>query len=70
MINDEPGHTNGKTSVSQMSPGTVYSTKIVASVFGGIVVNAHWQRAFVIVIVAYPLEQGWRTFMDQRATFS
>ncbi|GFU69544.1 transposable element Tcb1 transposase [Trichonephila clavipes] len=29
-----------------MNPGCVLSTKMVAFVFGGIVVNAHWKRAF------------------------
>ncbi|GFX84884.1 hypothetical protein TNCV_4997161 [Trichonephila clavipes] len=30
-----------------MNPDSVYSIKMVASMFGGIVVNSHWQRAFV-----------------------
>ncbi|GFW92533.1 HTH_Tnp_Tc3_2 domain-containing protein [Trichonephila clavipes] len=38
--------TNGETSFFQMSPGSICSTKMVASLFGGIVVNAHWQRVF------------------------
>ncbi|PRD26679.1 UNVERIFIED_CONTAM: hypothetical protein NCL1_37503 [Trichonephila clavipes] len=35
-----------------MNPVSVYSIKMVASVFSGIVVNAHWQRSFVSVILA------------------
>ncbi|GFX68371.1 uncharacterized protein TNCV_2817451 [Trichonephila clavipes] len=33
--------------VNMMNPGSVYSIKSVASVFCGIVVNAHWQRACI-----------------------
>ncbi|GFU30248.1 hypothetical protein TNCV_4116131 [Trichonephila clavipes] len=39
-----------------MNPGSVYSMKMVTSVFGRIVVNAHWQRAFVIGI--WPITWG------------
>ncbi|GFV86719.1 hypothetical protein TNCV_3964491 [Trichonephila clavipes] len=34
------------------NPGSSYNIKIVASVFGGIVMNAHWQHSLVIVILA------------------
>ncbi|GFU06537.1 uncharacterized protein TNCV_2023641 [Trichonephila clavipes] len=33
-----------------MNSGSVFDIKIVASVFGEIMVSAHWQRAFVISI--------------------
>ncbi|GFW25647.1 hypothetical protein TNCV_1309081 [Trichonephila clavipes] len=59
VISDEPGRMNGETSFFQMNIGPVYNTKMVASVFGGIVVKAHWQRAFVIVILALRLSR-WR----------
>ncbi|GFT78208.1 hypothetical protein TNCV_4335751 [Trichonephila clavipes] len=39
---------NGETSFLQISSVSVYSIRMVAFVFGGIVVNAHWQRVFVI----------------------
>ncbi|GFW51305.1 hypothetical protein TNCV_3254341 [Trichonephila clavipes] len=55
VINDESGCMNGETSFFQMNPGSAYSIKMVASVFVGIVVNAHWQRAFVIGILTYHL---------------
>ncbi|GFV91731.1 hypothetical protein TNCV_4762961 [Trichonephila clavipes] len=35
-------NTNGETTFFQINPDYFYSIKIVASVFGGIVVNAHW----------------------------
>ncbi|GFW23998.1 transposable element Tcb1 transposase [Trichonephila clavipes] len=35
--------------VFQVNSGSIYSTNMVAFVFVGIVVNAHWQHAFVIV---------------------
>ncbi|PRD34065.1 UNVERIFIED_CONTAM: hypothetical protein NCL1_15756 [Trichonephila clavipes] len=38
-----------------MNPGSVYSIKMVASMFGGIVVNEHWQRAFFFVILTHHL---------------
>ncbi|PRD35527.1 UNVERIFIED_CONTAM: hypothetical protein NCL1_11322 [Trichonephila clavipes] len=52
VINSEHGRTNGKTSFIQRNPGSVYSIKRVSSMFGGIEENAHWQRAFVIVMLA------------------
>ncbi|GFV68838.1 hypothetical protein TNCV_1985031 [Trichonephila clavipes] len=41
-----------------MNPGSVYSIKMVASVFGGKVVNAHKQCASVIVILAITWRDG------------
>ncbi|GFX66819.1 hypothetical protein TNCV_3049171 [Trichonephila clavipes] len=38
-----------------MNPGSVCSINMVTSVFDGIMVNAQWQRAFVIVILAHHL---------------
>ncbi|PRD25952.1 UNVERIFIED_CONTAM: hypothetical protein NCL1_39438 [Trichonephila clavipes] len=38
-----------------MNPGSFYSIKIATSVFGSIVVNAHSQPAFVIVLLAHHL---------------
>ncbi|GFX03660.1 HTH_Tnp_Tc3_2 domain-containing protein [Trichonephila clavipes] len=55
VINEDPGRTNGETSFFQRNSGSVYSFQIVAFVFGGLVVNAHWQREFVIVILAHHL---------------
>ncbi|GFY16972.1 protein FAM200B [Trichonephila clavipes] len=55
VINDESGRTNRETSILQINPGSAYSIKMVASVLGGILVNAHWQNAFVIVILAHHL---------------
>ncbi|GFU75527.1 hypothetical protein TNCV_2862431 [Trichonephila clavipes] len=46
VINDESGRTNGETALFQMNLSSVYSIKMIAPVFGGIVVKAHWQRAF------------------------
>ncbi|GFV46841.1 hypothetical protein TNCV_1938641 [Trichonephila clavipes] len=34
-INDEPRHTNGEMSFFQMNPDSVYSIKMIASMFGG-----------------------------------
>ncbi|GFU69200.1 hypothetical protein TNCV_3284781 [Trichonephila clavipes] len=42
VINDEPGCTNDEMSIFQINSCSVYSIKIIASVFSGIVVNAHW----------------------------
>ncbi|GFW43553.1 hypothetical protein TNCV_4769051 [Trichonephila clavipes] len=36
-----------------MNPDVVYSIKMVTSVFVFILVNVHWQRAFVVVILAH-----------------
>ncbi|GFV55975.1 hypothetical protein TNCV_249711 [Trichonephila clavipes] len=55
VINDVSRSTNGQTSFFQMNPGSVYSIKMGASVLCGIVVNAHWQRAFIIFILAHNL---------------
>ncbi|GFX08029.1 HTH_Tnp_Tc3_2 domain-containing protein [Trichonephila clavipes] len=55
VISDEPGSTKSETSLFQMNPGSFFSIKMVTSVFGSIVVNAHWQCAFVIVILAHDL---------------
>ncbi|GFT31922.1 hypothetical protein TNCV_3467901 [Trichonephila clavipes] len=41
-----------------MNPGSVYSIKTVTSVFGDIVVNIHWQRAYIIVISSSPGVMG------------
>ncbi|GFU25450.1 hypothetical protein TNCV_3532121 [Trichonephila clavipes] len=42
--------TNGAASFFQINQISVYSIKMVTSVFGVIRMNAHWQRAFVLVI--------------------
>ncbi|GFY18325.1 hypothetical protein TNCV_2047311 [Trichonephila clavipes] len=54
VINDEPGCMNGETSFFQ-NLGSVDSIKMATSVFGDIVVNAHWHHAFVIVILPHHL---------------
>ncbi|GFV42920.1 HTH_Tnp_Tc3_2 domain-containing protein [Trichonephila clavipes] len=41
VINDEPEGTNCEMSFFQMNPGSVYSIKMVSSLTGSIVVNAH-----------------------------
>ncbi|GFV82776.1 hypothetical protein TNCV_4147441 [Trichonephila clavipes] len=58
VIKDESVHMNGKTSFFQMNPSSAYSITIVSPVFGGILVNLHRQRAFVIVILAHHLRDG------------
>ncbi|GFY28874.1 HTH_Tnp_Tc3_2 domain-containing protein [Trichonephila clavipes] len=48
--------TNSETLFLQINnPGSVYRINMIASLFGGIVVNAHWQSAFVLVILAHNL---------------
>ncbi|GFX83209.1 hypothetical protein TNCV_4988031 [Trichonephila clavipes] len=69
MINDKPGQTNGETSFFQMNPGSDYSIKMAASVFGGIVVTAHWQRAFVIGILAQELALWYRLLLGTRLDY-
>ncbi|GFY36604.1 hypothetical protein TNCV_28091 [Trichonephila clavipes] len=49
------GRKNSKTSFFQMNPSSVYNIRVIASVFGSIVVNGHWQRAFVFIILAHHL---------------
>ncbi|GFT93929.1 hypothetical protein TNCV_2133171 [Trichonephila clavipes] len=49
-------------SARTINPGSVYSIKMIASVFVSIVVSAHWQRAFVFVILVHYLAL-W-TFLD------
>ncbi|GFX52079.1 HTH_Tnp_Tc3_2 domain-containing protein [Trichonephila clavipes] len=58
--------TNGETSFFQIHPGFAYSIKMVAYVFGGIVGNAHWQCAFVIIILAYRLACGYGVLLNTR----
>ncbi|GFV81255.1 transposable element Tcb1 transposase [Trichonephila clavipes] len=41
-----------------MNPGFAYRIKVFAYVFGGIMVNAHWQRGFLIVILTRHLVWG------------
>ncbi|GFU37213.1 hypothetical protein TNCV_4272171 [Trichonephila clavipes] len=45
-----------------MNPGSVYSIKMVASLFSGIMVNAYWQHEFVIVILAHHWSDGVRYY--------
>ncbi|GFU54645.1 hypothetical protein TNCV_2161161 [Trichonephila clavipes] len=55
MFNDQPGCTSDETPFFPMNPGSFYGIKMVASVIDGIVVKAHWQRAFVIFILVHHL---------------
>ncbi|GFX69401.1 hypothetical protein TNCV_1547321 [Trichonephila clavipes] len=48
--------TIGDTSFFQINPGPVNSIKMVASVFAGIVVNTHLQRASAIITLAHNLQ--------------
>ncbi|GFU92803.1 hypothetical protein TNCV_785971 [Trichonephila clavipes] len=52
VINDEAGPMSHEMSFYQMNSNSVYNIKMVPSVFGGIVVNTRWQRAFFIVLLA------------------
>ncbi|GFX23381.1 hypothetical protein TNCV_4936961 [Trichonephila clavipes] len=55
VIYDESGRTNGDMSFFQIKLGSAYSITMVTSFFCGIVVNAQWQCAFTIVILAHHL---------------
>ncbi|GFS89991.1 hypothetical protein TNCV_507121 [Trichonephila clavipes] len=47
-----------------MNLGSVYSIKMVASVFSGIMVSAHWQRVFVFFILAHHLACWYGVQLD------
>ncbi|GFY07532.1 HTH_Tnp_Tc3_2 domain-containing protein [Trichonephila clavipes] len=57
---------NDETSLYQNNSGSAYSIKMVTSVFSGIGVNAHWRRAFVIVILAHKLALWYGGLLDTR----
>ncbi|GFU71579.1 HTH_Tnp_Tc3_2 domain-containing protein [Trichonephila clavipes] len=59
-------YTDGEMSNFQINSGSVYNIKLISSVFRGIVVNTHWQRAFVIVILAHHLVEWYGDLLDIR----
>ncbi|GFT81502.1 hypothetical protein TNCV_3673551 [Trichonephila clavipes] len=61
MIHDKPECMNGKQAVIFSDESrfcSQYQNVSSVTVFDGIVVNTHWQRAFVIVILAIVIVLG------------